>query len=57
MAKVKDENHRYIDSLKRKYDAELSEYRSSNEQVKLKIALDINEKTLSFIKERHNAYY
>ena len=35
----------------------MDEYRMRYEDLKMKVALDINEKTLLFIKERHGQYY
>lgn len=55
--KVKEENNRYVEKMKYKHECEISEYRANYDSLKLKIALDINEKTLGHIKERHNAYY
>ena len=57
LSKVKEENNRYVEKMKYKHECELSEYRSNYDSLKLKIALDINEKTLSHIKERHAAYF
>lgn len=53
LAKVKEENARYVERLKANYENDLEEYRMRYEDLKVKIALDINEKTLLFIKERH----
>jgi hypothetical protein len=57
LAKVKEENARYVERLKGNYQSDLDEYRVRYEDLKVKIALEINEKTLLFIKERHGQYY
>ena len=57
LAKVKEENGRFIERLKANYQKDLEEYRGRYDDLKLKVALDINEKTLHFIKERHAQYF
>jgi len=53
LARTKEENIRFIDKLKANYQKDLDEYRGRYEDLKIKIALDINDKTLHFIKDRH----
>lgn len=53
IGKMKDENTKYIDKLKSTYQRDIEEYKGRYEDIKLKLALDINEKTLEYIKERH----
>ncbi len=57
LAHIKEENFKFVEKLKANYQKELDEYRGRYEDLKIKIALDINEKTLHFIKERHGPYY
>jgi hypothetical protein len=57
LAKNKEESQRFIDRLKANYQKDLDEYRARYEDLKIKIALDINDKTLHFIKDRHGQYY
>jgi hypothetical protein len=57
LAKVKEDNARFIERLKTNYQKDLEEYRGRYDDLKLKVALDINEKTLHFIKERHAQYF
>ncbi len=54
---MKEDNARYVERLKSNYAKDLEESRLRCEDLKVKIALDINEKTLLFIKERHGQYY
>lgn len=57
LAHTKEENQKFIERLKANYQKDLDEYRGRYEDLKIKIALDINEKTLHFIKERHGPYF
>jgi hypothetical protein len=54
LSKVKEENARYTERMKQSYQRDLEEYRGRYEEIKMKIALEINEKILVHIKERHN---
>ena len=57
LAKVKEENGRYVERIKANYQSDMEEYRMRYEDLKVRVALDINEKTLLHIKERHGQYY
>jgi hypothetical protein len=57
LAKTKEENIRFLDKLKANYQKDLDEYRGRYDDLKIKIALDINDKTLHFIKDRHGQYF
>ncbi len=59
--KLKDENIRYIDKLKQKYETEIYEIRAKNSSINLesyrdKIFTDLQQRVLTFVQERHNAY-
>ena len=53
---MKEDNARYIDKLKATYQKDIEDYRGRYEEIKVKIALDINESTLTYVKERYQAY-
>jgi hypothetical protein len=57
LQKVKEDNARYVERLKSNYAKDLEDSRLRYEDIKVKIALEINEKTLLYIKERHGQYY
>lgn len=57
LEKVKEDNAKFIEKVKATYMKELEDSRGRYEDIKIKVALDINEKTLHFIKERHGPYY
>jgi len=57
LEKVKEDNAKFVEKVKATYMKELEDSRGRYEDIKLRVALDINEKTLHFIKERHGPYY
>ena len=50
---MKEDHSRYIEKMKTTYQQDIEEYRGRYEELRVKIAIDINEKTLHFIKERY----
>ena len=57
LEKVKEDNVKFVEKVKSTYQKELEDCRGRYEDIKVKVALDNNEKTLHFIKERHGPYY